>query len=319
MEPVGIAGRIARLHRDTALEAFAGIFPPEAPPPTLAALTADWAARLAAPPPHVVLVAEEDARLVGVVAAGPDPDDATAGHLSRLYVTPPSWGRGIGRSLHDRALAHLRAQSFPRPASTTSPTAAPSDHPAGTTGSAWGMAGGRWRLRLDDADLERVGHPLTGHRHEPAALIDSVHAPTAFGHGMRRAVIPRQVLRGADGVFEASRYRKLATETPVLLVAASHQLHDHEAPRGPGHPLDDGTRLVSSFGTTSAHTQLRGCVRGGTVPRTRARCVRRVRASPGQGLAGAGRTLPLGRRGRRTYATWSTAQQAIRWVGEKAR
>jgi GNAT superfamily N-acetyltransferase len=103
-DAAALAGRIAMLHRDTALEAFAGIFPPEAPPPTLAALTADWAARLAAPPPHVVLVAEEDARLVGVVAAGPDPEDATAGHLSRPYVTPPSWGRGIGRSLHDRAL-----------------------------------------------------------------------------------------------------------------------------------------------------------------------------------------------------------------------
>jgi GNAT superfamily N-acetyltransferase len=111
-DAAALAGRIAQLHLATALEAYAGIFPPEAPPPTLAALTADWAARLAAPPPHLVLVAEEDASLVGVVAAGPDPDDEAAGHLSRLYVTPPSWGRCIGRSLHDRALAHLRAQSF---------------------------------------------------------------------------------------------------------------------------------------------------------------------------------------------------------------
>jgi ribosomal protein S18 acetylase RimI-like enzyme len=80
--------------------------------PTLAGLKGDWADRLAAPAPHRVFVALRDARLVGVVAAGPDPDDGTVGHLSRLYVTPSSWGRGIGRALHDRALAHLRAQTF---------------------------------------------------------------------------------------------------------------------------------------------------------------------------------------------------------------
>jgi GNAT superfamily N-acetyltransferase len=60
-----------------------------------------------------VFVAERDAQPIGVVAAGPDPDDGTVGHLSRLYVTPTSWGHGIGRALHDRALAHLRAHAFP--------------------------------------------------------------------------------------------------------------------------------------------------------------------------------------------------------------
>jgi GNAT superfamily N-acetyltransferase len=112
------AGRVdpallARLHLGTALEAFAGIFPPEAPPPTLAALTADWADRLAAPTPHRVFVAEQDGDVVGVAAAGPDPDDGATGHLSRLYVTPTRWGNGIGGALHDRAVAHLRAHGFP--------------------------------------------------------------------------------------------------------------------------------------------------------------------------------------------------------------
>ena len=104
--------RLARLHLETALEAFAGIFPPEAPPPTLADLTADWADRLAAPAPPRVFVAEQDDQLVGVAAACPDPDDVAAGHLSRLYVTPASWGSSVGRALHDRALAHLRAHGF---------------------------------------------------------------------------------------------------------------------------------------------------------------------------------------------------------------
>ncbi len=106
------APAIAGLHLETALQAYAAIFPPSAPAPTLAGLTADWADRLGAPPPQLATVAEQDGRLVGVVVAGPDPDDPASGHLSRLYVRPSCWGRGIGRRLHDRAVAHLAGARY---------------------------------------------------------------------------------------------------------------------------------------------------------------------------------------------------------------
>lgn len=111
-DPVDAPG-IARLHHETALHAFAGIFPPEAPAPTVGGLTVDWAGRLDAGPPQLVTVAEQASGLVGVVAAGPDPDEPGVGHLARLYVLPAEWGRGIGRRLHDAALAHLRDRGHP--------------------------------------------------------------------------------------------------------------------------------------------------------------------------------------------------------------
>ena len=102
---------IARLHRRTALHAFAEIFPPEAPPPTLAAISARWSAWIGPERPRhqQAWVLSQGRRLIGVVLAGPDPDDHRLGHLSRLYVDPVNWGAGAERQLHDCALAHLRS------------------------------------------------------------------------------------------------------------------------------------------------------------------------------------------------------------------
>ena len=104
---------LAELHRRTALHAYAHIFPPEAQTPTLESLVDDWQHRLQrADPRHACAVAEHDTNAVGVIVAGTDPRDPSRGHLSRLYVDPPLWGRGIGTRLYERALEHLRAQGF---------------------------------------------------------------------------------------------------------------------------------------------------------------------------------------------------------------
>lgn len=44
--------------------------------------------------------------------AGPDPDRPELGHLSRLYVAPSHWGRGIGRLLYERAIDHIRDAGY---------------------------------------------------------------------------------------------------------------------------------------------------------------------------------------------------------------
>lgn len=105
---------VAGLHVRTALHAFADIFPPDAPRPTVEVLTARWSNWIGpeCPPKQGVWVVEEGDRLVGVAIAGPDPDDASFGHFSRLYVDPDHWGRGIGRRLHDQAILHLRQQAY---------------------------------------------------------------------------------------------------------------------------------------------------------------------------------------------------------------
>src|SRR4051794_16007378 len=107
---------VAALHLSTALHAYADIFPPDAPPPALAALIDDWNARIGAcrPARQAGFVAVEREVIVGVIAAGPAPRDPSDGHLSRLYVEPARWGNGIGRVLHDHAVAHLRGHRFRR-------------------------------------------------------------------------------------------------------------------------------------------------------------------------------------------------------------
>jgi len=105
---------LAALHLRTALHAYAHIFPPDAPPPDLAELTGDWGARTCGPSAAACFLAEIGAAPIGVVLAGADPAREEAGHLSRLYVDPAVWARGIGRALHDRALEELRARGFDR-------------------------------------------------------------------------------------------------------------------------------------------------------------------------------------------------------------
>lgn len=103
------ADALAELHLETALHAYAEIFPPEAPVPTREELADSWSNALAR---AAVFVAEADGCRAGVVCGGPDPLDATVGHLSRLYVRSQLWGRGIGRTLYDSCLEHLRDEGF---------------------------------------------------------------------------------------------------------------------------------------------------------------------------------------------------------------
>jgi ribosomal protein S18 acetylase RimI-like enzyme len=95
----------------TALHAYKDIFPREAPPPTVEQLTELWARSLQSDA-NRAFVWDEDGAVTGAVLSGPDPDDDAVGHLSRLYVEPSSWGRGIGRALYDACIAHLDASGY---------------------------------------------------------------------------------------------------------------------------------------------------------------------------------------------------------------
>ncbi len=105
------AEALARLQLRTALAGYGHIFPPEAPAPTIAELTALWEGWLA-PGGPAVFVAFDGDELVGVVLAGPDPEVPKAGHLARLYVDPDRWEQGIGRQLYAAAMGHLQAEPF---------------------------------------------------------------------------------------------------------------------------------------------------------------------------------------------------------------
>jgi ribosomal protein S18 acetylase RimI-like enzyme len=104
---------IARLHRRTALHAYAHIFPSDAPEPTHEQLVADWEKRLRpGDGRQKCFVAEQEGIVVGVIGAGPDPSDPSIGHLSGLYVDVSCWGCGVGSSLYERAVEHLRSHTF---------------------------------------------------------------------------------------------------------------------------------------------------------------------------------------------------------------
>jgi ribosomal protein S18 acetylase RimI-like enzyme len=104
---------LARLQRAVALEAYADIFPPEAPPPTEAALAAQWILDLdPVEPRRRTFVATSGGDAVGVALAGPDRCEPAVGHLSRLYVASAWWGRGLGSALYEQAMAHLRETGY---------------------------------------------------------------------------------------------------------------------------------------------------------------------------------------------------------------
>jgi GNAT superfamily N-acetyltransferase len=100
-----------------AMLGYEGIFPPEAPPmPPPEEVAQEWRrAILSLRAGGVVFVAclwDPDRTIVGTVAAVPDPDESSRGHLRALYVDPGSWGRGVGRALHDAALTHFQTIGF---------------------------------------------------------------------------------------------------------------------------------------------------------------------------------------------------------------
>jgi putative hydrolase of the HAD superfamily len=103
------AHEIAELHSRTARHAYASIFPPEAPPPTIDEHRRDWTQTLRE---QTAFVAVVDNAIVGVVVARPDALEPDTGHLSRLYVSPELSGRGIGTRLYQVCLRELSEAGF---------------------------------------------------------------------------------------------------------------------------------------------------------------------------------------------------------------
>jgi GNAT superfamily N-acetyltransferase len=82
---------MAAVWHETALTAYAHIFPPDAPTPTVE----DMARALTGNPGFVF---EDGGEIVGTVQV------LDGDYLSRLYVLPSHWRRGIARRLHDAAV-----------------------------------------------------------------------------------------------------------------------------------------------------------------------------------------------------------------------
>ena len=99
---------LAGVQLRSALAGFAHIFPESIPKPTQADLEQEWAA-LVADPDQTVLLGEVAGSAIGAVVFGVNADqrfpvDAV---LLKLYLQPEHMGRGIGSSLHHRAVADL--------------------------------------------------------------------------------------------------------------------------------------------------------------------------------------------------------------------
>jgi ribosomal protein S18 acetylase RimI-like enzyme len=110
------APELAVVHRAAAHTAYAHIFPPDAAPPSYEEDVAKWAHWLGPDwdDGRRAYVAETARGTVGVVLAGPDPDDPRVGHVARLYVDPEHWGRGIGTLLYSTAVRDLVDRRFPQ-------------------------------------------------------------------------------------------------------------------------------------------------------------------------------------------------------------
>ncbi|WP_369904258.1 GNAT family N-acetyltransferase [Amycolatopsis sp. CA-126428] len=97
------APAIGEIHVRSWQAAYAGLIPAE----FLARLSASsraaaWARRIG--DGGGVLVAEEDGVIAGFAAFGPS-------QLYALYLLPEFWGRGLGRTLHDRVVEELSGDS----------------------------------------------------------------------------------------------------------------------------------------------------------------------------------------------------------------
>ncbi len=103
---------MAAVWRAAALQAYADIFPPEAPTPVLADMVAVVGTDLADPCTRG-FVLDDGGTIIGLVMIGVWPGTDDVGRLSRLYVDPQHWGRGLGTRLHDAAVAALRPMRYP--------------------------------------------------------------------------------------------------------------------------------------------------------------------------------------------------------------
>lgn len=106
---------IEAMVRRSALSAYKDIFPPDAPMPSTAEALADWRELLRADGNSQrvrVIAAIDSEAVIGVVAVGVDATYDACAHISRLYVDPPLWGRGIGTSLYRAATRQLLAAGY---------------------------------------------------------------------------------------------------------------------------------------------------------------------------------------------------------------
>jgi ribosomal protein S18 acetylase RimI-like enzyme len=108
------APQLTAIHRAAAHTGFAHIFPPDAEPPAYEEDLARWRYWLGPDweQGRRAHVAVAGGRVVGVVLAGPDPDEPELGHLARLYVEPARWGHGVGTQLHHAAVRDLAGRPF---------------------------------------------------------------------------------------------------------------------------------------------------------------------------------------------------------------
>jgi GNAT superfamily N-acetyltransferase len=90
---------LAEVHLRSALYAYEGIFPPEAPKPAAEALAMHWQDALDDGASEV-FAAEVGGEIVGGVIATTATSPGV-GNLRHLYVDPRAWGQGAGRRLHD--------------------------------------------------------------------------------------------------------------------------------------------------------------------------------------------------------------------------
>jgi ribosomal protein S18 acetylase RimI-like enzyme len=114
------AGAIVRINVHGWQRAYAGIVPED----VLAGMEVDgrtdrFRTRLTESSAFEVLVAVEDDDTVGYVSVGPyrigqreDVLHREVGEVVAIYVDPPRWGTGAGRTLMDAALVRLAARGF---------------------------------------------------------------------------------------------------------------------------------------------------------------------------------------------------------------
>jgi GNAT superfamily N-acetyltransferase len=122
--PVDVVA-LATVHAVTTGRAYAGIFPSDAPKPTVDELAVLWQERVAAagdenPARAAVLVVDDDTTgpaippIIGLVAftavdASPFDHQADVVLLRSFYVLPDHWDRGLGRALHESMVAEAHA------------------------------------------------------------------------------------------------------------------------------------------------------------------------------------------------------------------
>jgi GNAT superfamily N-acetyltransferase len=105
---------IASLQRRTWQATYRGIFPDEMLDGFDVVVTGENWANAAATPKQdcAILVAVRDDTVVGFASVAPVDDEPGVGELETLYVEPDLQRAGIGRGLHEAAVASLARSSF---------------------------------------------------------------------------------------------------------------------------------------------------------------------------------------------------------------